>query len=333
MVAESLLADSVSLPKEVVEFHLHGRSPATGSSYGEWQIGIRPIAELAIEPIEIEPCVADFFLPRPDNLIVSEVPKLAVNLATISAGEYDTYRLLLWLPEVGRYAIWNALDHSVRLFGPHVCWQEIVAVPEQFPFGRATGELHIAPDYQATGQFAEAKQRQLTVAALLRIRRPRFRDFAYYSLALVTLLVFGFMMLTSELPAISPETFDQIEIGMKEHEVMRIVRGSPGWYRGDESEPAYIKGGYDYPTRYGWNDWIPISLEKGNIIGRKKQYVWASNDGELTVEFDDNGSVSYATVKYPPGRRLSHPERWPWWKRLLNRETPGREPPRIYSPF
>lgn len=320
-----------ALPADVVEFHRQRSSEWTEVPGGRAVVDIRPFNKLTLDTIEVSPCTADFFLPRSDCLIVRTVPRLVVKLATISAGEYDAYRVLVWLPEIRRYAIWNSLDHSVGLFNERIRWREIVDMTHQSIVSKAEGELHVVPAYERTGKAADASRRQSTVVSLLRFRRPRLPDFAYYSLALVTLLVFGFMILTSELPAISPETFDQIEIGMKEHEVMRIVRASPGWYRGDNNEPAYIDGRYYYRAD-GMGAYEPLAttVYKGSVLQRKKHYTWASNDGRLIVEFDQNGAVSFVSLEYPPGRTLSHPEQWQWWKRLLNRETPSRRPAYFY---
>ncbi len=320
MIADPPSAGFAGLPKELCVFHRLSNSLPSETSVGRFTVTYRPFNELALEPIEIEPCVADFFLPRSDSVTVSAVPCSAVVLATISAGEYDTYRLLLWVPDIERYAIWNSLDHSIRLFESRVAWQDIIATPEQALFGKAEGELHVAPDYGSTIENTRAVQRQLMITSLLRFRRPRIRDLASSAVAVVSLLGIGFMVLTSELPAISPETFDQIEIGMKEHEVMRIVRGTPGWYSG----PNYLNGQLRFDERDDW-PYESNTLLKG-FVRTRKQYVWASKDGKLTVDFDGNGAVSYVILEYPAGRQSTHPERWPLWRRLVNRETPGREP-------
>lgn len=326
LIAKDLPADPIGLPEDLIEFLTLGESLPAAHAYSDDFLAIRPFAELTLEPIEIAPCTADFFLPHPDSVTSKAVPKTAINLATISAGEYDAFRLLVWLPEIKRYAIWNSLDHSVRLFGKHMQWRTIVEMPSRLLPGRAEGELHLDPDYATPMTAIRAAQRKTTIASLLGIRRPRFRDFAYQSLALVTLLVFGFMMTTSELPAISPETFDQIEIGMKQHEVMRIIRAWPGWYNEVYSvygEPRF--GGWPRP---GW----PKTLEKGFARGRTR-CVWASRDGKLTVEFDENGAACYVRLTFPSGREPSHPERWPWWQRLLNREAPNGERIVFDGPF
>lgn len=321
----STVADS--LPDDLIEFYTLGGLLEVAESYSDSFLAIRPLAELKLEPIEIEPCVADFFLPHPDSVTLNAFPMAGVNLAVISAGEYDAHRLLVWLPEIERYAIWNSLDHSVRLFNKHVHWQTIVETPSRVLPDRAEGELHLVPDYATPIAVIQAAHRETTIASLLRLRRPRFVDFAYCCVVVVAMMGIGFIMRTSELPAISPETFDQIEIGMSEGEVLQIVRGSPGWY--DDVYTNYGELQFGDVTRG------PHELRrvfKGLGRGRTR-YVWASQDGILTVEFDGNGAVSDVILTYPADRESSHPERWPWWKRLLNRETPGRERAIMFGPF
>lgn len=326
LIANAPSAESTRLPDDLVEYCALGGT-TEAHSYSDSFIAIRSPADLTVEPIEIVPCCADFFRPHSDSVTVNSVPRTAIQLAAISAGEYDTNRRLVWLPEIGRYAIWNSLDHSVQLFGKHMRWQAIVETTSKLLPGRAEGELHLDPDYATPIAAIEAVHKKTMIDSLLRFRRPRFADLAYSCVALVALIGSGFMMLTSELPAISPETFDQIQIGMKEHEVMRLVRASPGWYRGNEARSNFQKRRFDSITTVtDWTEGPFSNLKKGNALQSKRSYFWGSADGDLTVDFDEDGKVTYVSLVHRTGRRFSHPERWPWWKRLFNRETPGTRP-------
>lgn len=311
---------SIDLPGDLVEFHQLGKS-LSNRSFSDSIVALRPLGDLTLEPIQIETCWADFFNPPPDSAIVKVLPKVAVNLATISGGEYDAYRLLLWLPEVERYAIWNSLDHSIRLFRKYTQWPDIVDDLSRGSLANAQGELHLKPDFESPIQIVSASHRRLTISSLLRLRRPRYRDIASLFVMAASLIGIGLMMLTSELPAISPETFDQIEIGMSEREVLRIVRASPGWYRTDASSPAYVDDNFYFRSLFrGWEGVRSLTITKGLSGTVSRSDIWGSNDGMLIVDYDKDGHVSKVDLNYPPGRQFSHPERWTWWKRLLGRQ-------------
>ena len=157
------------LPEDLIEFFTLGGSLSEAQSYSDSFLAIRPLAELTLEPIEIVPCSAEFFLPHPDSVTLNVVPKTAVNLAAIIAGEYDAYRLLVWLPEIKRYAIWNSLDHSVRLFCPDELASDRRDASRSLPGGR--GSCRSRSDYATPMTAIQAAQRKTTIALLLRICR------------------------------------------------------------------------------------------------------------------------------------------------------------------
>ena len=143
------------------------------------------------------------------------------------------------------------------------------------------------------------------------------------------------MMLTSELPATSPETFEQIEIGMSERDVLRIVRASPGWYGGDNRLPFSTKNYKRLPLICGTVGTTRLQTHsrkatirpilRSGMFGEQRRKIRASN----SIKKEQLAMRS----RIPSGYKSTHPERWPWWKRLLNRETPGPEPARFYGPF
>jgi hypothetical protein len=147
----------------------------------------------------------------------------------------------------------------------------------------------------------------------LRVRRWRIRDFVIYNLILLIVAGFVYLRLTSPPPAISPETYDQVQIGMTWQEVHDIVRACPGGY-----------GAVFNPHK--WNS------EKQPEQVAIRSDTWSSGDGVLTVGYDADGRVCEKSLGINEYRELSHPERWPWWKRQLHRRIPG-EGAIFYSPF
>ena len=88
---------------------------------------------------------------------------------------------------------------------------------------------------------------------------------------------------------------------------MRIVRASPGWYQHDD---------------VGYGKYPPFERISEGTISGSQPCVWSSGDGWLEIYFDPDGKVERKYLNYSPRFEPSHPERWPWWKRCLNRQIP-----------
>jgi len=320
MLVTSPNADLV-LPADLIAFHSTDHPLYIQHPSSSFEVAIRPLDELTLEHFPIAACSFDCFARRPESVDVDVLPESAVNLATLSEGEYDTVRHLLWLPEIRRFVIWDSLDNSVRVFGPRVTWSQIVASPFRHLKSGPDGELHLRPAYvtNATDSMLRPSADRHTIQMLRGLHRMTLRDRVILVLMASMLFALGFMLVTSELPAISRESYEEIRLGMDEGEVRRIMRAWPGLYRHNYKDDG-SRGEFQ-------------EIYEGTISGNRHHF-WGSGDGWIIVYFDQDGKVEYKLHGYCLGLKPSHPERWPWWKRFLNRRLlHSNEPSFIYTTF
>jgi hypothetical protein len=154
----------------------------------------------------------------------------------------------------------------------------------------------------------QVRDRRTAFAVVRAIKRWRIRDWLIVNLLLALALGFWYLRISSPPPAISIETYEQIEMGMTWRDVHGIVKAMPGgygavWYPSQEIREASVQR--------------PIRFDE-----------WWSGDGILTVGYDPDGLVCEKKISQDNFRQPSHPENWSWWKRQVNRQVPEKH--RIY---
>jgi hypothetical protein len=160
-------------------------------------------------------------------------------------------------------------------------------------------------------RMATGVERQ-AFALVRRLRRRRLRDWLLLAVPVLAALTIAYLHLTSPPPAISRQSYERIIVGMSEREVKEIIRARPGGYERFWGPGESLK--------HEWN-------EAGRWIR------WGNRYGILAVGYDADGRVCAKRLEYHPRLTPEQPELWPWWRRLVNRSVPEREPHVIYISF
>jgi hypothetical protein len=138
------------------------------------------------------------------------------------------------------------------------------------------------------------------------------RDWALAAAPVLAAFGVAYLHFTSPPPAISLASYERIAPGMTEAEVEQVIRARPGGY-----------GPF----------WGPGETARWQSGAAARSVSWGSPDGILSVGYDAGGRVCGKWLEYDPQAEPSHPERWPVWRRLVERSVPSRQPTAIYSPF
>lgn len=145
------------------------------------------------------------------------------------------------------------------------------------------------------------------------VRRRRIRDSVVFNLCLFAAGVIAYLHFSSPPPAISTETYQQIQMGMTWRQVHEVVRAMPGGY-GPTLNP-------DYQDRRT-SDRAAVRFDS-----------WGSRDGVLRVGYDADGRVCEKSIMQPEPGVADHPELWSWWKRQRNRRVPDPAPAVAWTHF
>jgi hypothetical protein len=311
MTRDQPAVPDIDLPEDLVAFLTAGKSLEYNQSTGAaFAITVLPVSELALEPIEFVPGGCEPFAPDPLAVKIDPGPMLAIRLAVVGARDYDVVRFLVWLPEPQRYGVWDISDRSLRVFRQEVTWERIASSPDRLLNGGTHWEVCVRRDeaYKDENPIGRAVN---TVAMVRALKRRRARDWILFNALLFTVVVFGYLRLTSPPPAISPETYERIALGMTADEVHDIVRARPGGYG------------------LTWNPHRKMEQKSDRPEIREDR--WGSPDGLLAVGYDVDCRVCRKSLSYSANEPQSHPEHWSWWKRLWNRTIPESGPMVIYT--
>jgi hypothetical protein len=160
---------------------------------------------------------------------------------------------------------------------------------------------------------SDGRDRRTAFAVVRAIKRWRLRDWLLVNLLLALALGFWYLRISSPPPAISTQTYEQIEMGMTWREVHDIVRAMPGGYGSV------------------WNPHDEIHAISTEPAARFDE--WWSADGILTIGYDADGRVCEKKIIQANYPEPSHPEHWSWWKRQMHRQIPGSQKQFFFSPF
>lgn len=286
-----------------VEYHRRGD--------GDLAIAPRPAGELVAEAIPVRVSDWEPLGRDPYEIETDSDPAEAVPVAAVCADDFGSVRFILWLPGLGRYALRDGPDGPVRVFAPDVAWTRLAANPARLLHPGPVGVLCVRPSPPA-GPMPRPRLDRGWVALVRAVRRLRRRDWLALNLVQVVLIALYLLNRTSPPPAISPETYERITIGMTERDVGRIVRARTGWYGS-----AFVE--------YAWEDRTDKRFEEW---GEPRRFdVWADRYGELRVGYDGQGRVCSKRLHHDRYRLPDHPEDWSWWKRLRHRAWPSDHPP------
>jgi hypothetical protein len=317
MTPESPESPALTLPADLVAFLAAGRTLADpGARDAARTLSLRALDALTVEPLDVEPSGWDYFTEGPTEPAAEPGPVPAIRLASLAPNDYGPVRLLVWLPEVRRYGVWDSADHCLQAFRPGLTWEQIAAAPGRYLNLGPLGELRGQPSFpRRADPIADRPGRDPdSIKPLRQLQRSRVRVGVFIVAVTLAAAAVGYLHLTSPPPAISAETFDRITLGMSEREVDRMVHARPGFYAGYR--------GYFYALWYEH----PV-LAKSTVGGPGARTAeWGSRDGLLTVYFDDAGRVCGKRLVRLPDLEPSRPAEWSWWRRLGRREWPDPAP-------
>ncbi|HWG41805.1 MAG TPA: hypothetical protein VN688_03395 [Gemmataceae bacterium] len=151
-----------------------------------------------------------------------------------------------------------------------------------------------------------------TFARGRRLKRRRLRDGVLFAVPVLATLTIGYLHFTSPPPAISRGSYERITVGMSERDVEKIIRARPGGYK------TFCGPGESLKHEWGEAGWWSR---------------WGNGYGILAVGYDTDGRVCAKRLEYHPRLTPEQPEQWSWWRRLVNRSVPKREPNIIYISF
>ena len=151
-----------------------------------------------------------------------------------------------------------------------------------------------------------------TFTLFRRLKRWRKRDFIFYWGPLLAVCFVTYLRLTAPRPSISRDIYERVAAGMTEREVERIVGTRPGGYEMFSGSGKQLSREWADPERVAH---------------------WGNRYGILSVGYSLDRRVCSKQLEYHPYSVPEHPELWPWWKRLVNRSIPEREPARFYISF
>jgi hypothetical protein len=122
--------NDLNLPADLVSFLVSGKQLEYDPAACEaGAITLLPLTDLKLQrfPVEtgsLKEFKQDPHYPNHNSYLVS-----GVDLVAGCSGGYDHESLLMWLPVEARFGIWDSSHCGIRVFGPDVTWEQIVADP------------------------------------------------------------------------------------------------------------------------------------------------------------------------------------------------------------